>query len=302
MKKIIRLTESDLTKMVKRVIKENEEEGMVVNKVENFVEKPKVQNYINNMISKLSDEEIQELENSLEDLGIDGNSSAEEIHDIVVSNSESQNTEMTEENENPKDKVAEILHRIGAGNIAAWGGVPAAIAIGSATGMPMGFAISWGVTGLLMGIAHLLNNKKVTESDLTRLVRRVIQEDGGFTFGDKVKNKLKNITGYDIITDDESRLADDIMSAVERGDYEILERINADAGPKYILGYKIRVPLKNGVYIVEPGEIGATLGNPYRTWIQTPEGKEFKMEQSGFTKKLIRLIKSSDRNYGFRYP
>lgn len=178
MKKIVRLAESDLTKIVKRVIKENEEEGMAVNKVENFVEKPKVQNYINNMISKLSDEEIQELENSLEDLGIDGNSGAEEIHDIVVSNSESQNTEMTEENENPKDKVAEILHRIGAGNIAAWGGVPAAIAIGSATGMPMGFAISWGVTGLLMGIAHLLNNKKkVSESDLTRLVKRVIKEN-----------------------------------------------------------------------------------------------------------------------------
>jgi hypothetical protein len=178
MKKVVRLTESDFTKIVKRVIKENEEEGMVVNKVENFVEKPKVQNYINNMISKLSDEEIQELENSLEDLGIDGNSSAEEIHDIVVNNSESQNTEMTEENENPKDKVAEILHRIGAGNIAAWGGVPAAIAIGSATGIPMGFAISWGVTGLLMGIAHLLNNKKkVTESDLTNTVKKVIKEN-----------------------------------------------------------------------------------------------------------------------------
>jgi hypothetical protein len=196
MKKVIRLTESDLTKIVKRVIKENEEEGMAVNKVENFVEKPKVQNYINKMISKLSDEEIQELENSLKDLGIDGNSGAEEIHDIVVNNSESQNTEMTEENENPKDKVAEILHRIGAGNIAAWGGVPAAIAIGSATGMPMGFAISWGVTGLLMGIAHLLNNKKkVSESDLTKIVKRVIKENE-FDMGidcDKILDEMEYV-------------------------------------------------------------------------------------------------------------
>jgi hypothetical protein len=43
MKKIVRLTESDLTRIVKRVIKEEENNNMMANKVENLIEKPKVE-------------------------------------------------------------------------------------------------------------------------------------------------------------------------------------------------------------------------------------------------------------------
>jgi hypothetical protein len=140
---------------------------------------------------------------------------------------------------------------------------------------------------------------RLTESDLIRIVKRVIQEDGGFTFGDKVKNKLKGAIGLDNTTDDESRLADDIVSAVESGDYEILKKKHAMGGPKYVVGYKISVPLKGGDYIVEPGN-SASFG--YSTMIETPRGEKFRLEQSGFTKKLIKLIKSSDSDYGFKYP
>jgi hypothetical protein len=141
---------------------------------------------------------------------------------------------------------------------------------------------------------------RLTESDLFKIVKRVIQEDSGFTFGDKIKNKLKNVTGYDTITDDESRLADDIMSAVENGDYEILDRITRPEGfNKHIDGYKISVSLKDGDYIVTPMN---TFRFEYVTSVRTPSGEVFRFEQSGFAKKLIRLIKSLDTDYGFKYP
>jgi|LakMenE18May11ns_1017448.scaffolds.fasta_scaffold9959653_24 hypothetical protein len=62
------------------------------------------------------------------------------------------------------DEVTDVLHAIGAGNIAAWGGIPAAIAIGGllagTVGAPFaaGLAVSWGTTALLMGLAKLLKD------------------------------------------------------------------------------------------------------------------------------------------------
>ena len=64
-----------------------------------------------------------------------------------------------DENESPKERIAKVLHNIGAGNISAWGGIPAAILIGSMTGFPLGLAISWGTTGLLMGLARILSGE-----------------------------------------------------------------------------------------------------------------------------------------------
>jgi hypothetical protein len=162
MKKIIRLTESDLTRIVKRVITE-QENADAANKVEKVIETPKIENKLEGIISNMSERDIEKLKRTLDELGIDKYSSAEEVHDKVkeVSGDEI-NSEMFEEEEykNPKEKVAEILHAIGSGNISAWGGVPTAILIGGAIGsVATGFAISWGVTGLLMGLAKLLSDK-----------------------------------------------------------------------------------------------------------------------------------------------
>jgi hypothetical protein len=161
MAKIVRLTESDLTRIVKKVIKESEEE-VISQKVEDVIDNPKVEHRIDNMLSNLSDEDLEEIQDTLSDLGIDENSDVSEVHAKLSQHSgHHSNEEMTESGEpsNPKHKVREILHSIGAGNIAAWGGVPAAIAIGSAIGMPLGFAISWGVSGLLVGIAKAMGKK-----------------------------------------------------------------------------------------------------------------------------------------------
>jgi len=165
MKKIVRLTESDLTRIVKRVIKEEENNNMMANKVENLIEKPKVEMKLEDIYSQLTDEEKEELKMTLDNLGIDETSSANEVHS-KIENAFSDNMmggEMSEEEDSDlRQKAAKIMHGIGAKNIAGWGGVPAAILIGGAlvgtvaAPMAAGFAISWGVTGLLMGLAKLV--------------------------------------------------------------------------------------------------------------------------------------------------
>jgi acetolactate synthase small subunit len=166
MSKIIRLTESDLTKIVKKVITE-QEETKAADKIEKVIETPKVLDRLEDIVSNMSEREKMKLKNTLDDLGIDEYSSAKEVHNKIkdISDEEIGGEIEEDENQTPKEKVADILNSIGAGNISAWGGVPAAILIGGAlvgtvaSPMVAGFAISWGVTGLLMGLSKLLSDK-----------------------------------------------------------------------------------------------------------------------------------------------
>lgn len=140
---------------------------------------------------------------------------------------------------------------------------------------------------------------RLTESDLIKIVKRVIQEDDGFTFGDKVRNKIKGAVGLRQFTDDEERLADDIMTAVENGDFEVLRTHHAIAGPQYVLSHTIKLNLKDGTYIVHPSD---SIHYGYTTEVTPPRGPQLRLKQSGFTKKLMKLIKDSDRGDRFRYP
>jgi hypothetical protein len=140
---------------------------------------------------------------------------------------------------------------------------------------------------------------RLTESDLIKIVKRVIQEDAGFTFGDKVKNTIRGAVGLRQPTDDEERLADDIMTAVENGDFEVVKTHHAMAGPQYVLSHTIKLNLKDGTYIVHPYE---SIHYGYNTEVTPPRGPKLRLGQSGFTKKLMKLIKNSDRGDRFRYP
>jgi hypothetical protein len=163
MKKVVRLTENDLTNIVKRIIKEDAEDSMASRKVERIVDTPKVQMRLEDIVSNLSNREINQIKNVLDNLGIDEYTSAKEVHDAVKDlANEAMDGEMSEEDENetPKEKLGRILRDIGAANIGNWGGVPAAILIASMTGFPAGLAISWGVTGLLLGLAKVLDPDK----------------------------------------------------------------------------------------------------------------------------------------------
>jgi hypothetical protein len=166
MKKIVRLSEDDLTNIVKRIIKEDDEGSMASKKVERIVDSPKVQMKLEDIVSNLSDREKQQIMNVLDNLGIDQYSSAKDAHDAVKDlASEAMSGEMSEEDENetPKQKLGKIMRNIGAANIGNWGGAPAALLIASMTGLPVGIAISWGVSGLLLGLAKVLDPDDASE-------------------------------------------------------------------------------------------------------------------------------------------
>jgi uncharacterized membrane protein len=144
-------------------------EATPASKVEDIVNNdPGFQNKIDAIIGALSDEDMAQLQSALSANGIDANTSAEEIHSVIEHPQEDEQDMGENMHNDPKKqikhKVANILHSVGAGNIAAWGGVPAAMVIGSMTGMPIGFAVSWGATAVLMAIAKKLNQGVEKES------------------------------------------------------------------------------------------------------------------------------------------
>jgi len=144
---------------------ENEEspEEMAADRIEEVMDNPKVEDRIERIVDRLSNREKMLIQRGLEEMGITPESSVEDVHQVVQSNMEEISTaEMTEgEEKSDKQKIADFLEGIGGGNMAAWGGVPLAIAIGGTVGsMGVGFAASWGLTGLLYGIAKLLSDKK----------------------------------------------------------------------------------------------------------------------------------------------
>jgi phosphoribosyl-ATP pyrophosphohydrolase len=83
MKKIVRLTENDLTHIVKRIIKEDAENSIAANKVDRIVDSPKVQMRLEDIVSNLSDREKNQIKDVLNNLGIDQYSSAKDAHDAL---------------------------------------------------------------------------------------------------------------------------------------------------------------------------------------------------------------------------
>ncbi len=131
---------------------------------------------------------------------------------------------------------------------------------------------------------------RLTESDLVRLVKRVINEDA-FTFGDKVRSKLGKIVGLREKTPDEKQVANDIYNKVESGDFEVTDSMDGFVGK----GYKISVRMDDGVYLVKAQKRKTSLEGPkvYSTEITTPKGGFVYVGSSGYTKKLMDLIGGS---------
>ena len=136
----------------------NSNERIISHKIENLVEKPKVEQKLESILANLSDEEKQ----SIMQLA---NMSPMEIHNQVEDEMETETTDQEmemgeQDNENKQRKLSKTLDNIAQANISAWGGVPLAIAIGGAIGtVAGGLAISWGATALLYGLAKLLSEK-----------------------------------------------------------------------------------------------------------------------------------------------
>jgi hypothetical protein len=133
---------------------------------------------------------------------------------------------------------------------------------------------------------------RLTESDLTRIIRQVIKENDSFTFGDKVRGKLGKFFGVPETTDYEKRLADEIMESVENGDFEIENKTDGYVGK----GFTIKIDLEGGEYKVqlrkERRGVATDIYDLY-TIIETPSGQKMHINAKEYTKKLIDLINSS---------
>jgi transcription antitermination factor NusA-like protein len=147
---------------------------------------------------------------------------------------------------------------------------------------------------------------RLTESDLVKLVNRVIKEqsevdESAFTFGDKVRNKLGKLVDIPETSDDEKRLAEDILAKVESGEYDVLDTFDSFELPK---GYRIKVSLNDGDYIVKIKKERVNLAGGHLTYtnVTTPDGEKVNILAKGFTNKLIDLIKKDDKGKRFRYP
>ena len=144
---------------------------------------------------------------------------------------------------------------------------------------------------------------RLTESDLIKIVNKVISEqqfnEDTFTFGDKVRNKLGKLVGLPERTDDEERLADDILNKVERGSYDMIGDSFEGSSTGW---FKFKVSLEDGDFNVRVSKLRSLEGaNRIETIFKTPDGKTVYLPK-GFTKKLIDLIKKDDKGERFRYP
>jgi hypothetical protein len=144
---------------------------------------------------------------------------------------------------------------------------------------------------------------RLSEADLTRIVKRVIEEqqlsEDTFTFGDKVRNKLGKLVGLPERTEDDEKLADDILSKVESGEYEVLDGYRSYMIPN---GYKITLSLDGEDYTVKVSKerIGIE-GGAFSTTTRVikPNGEKVNIPGKGFALKIMKLVDDSGK---FKFP
>ncbi len=128
MSRVIRLTESELTRLVKRVIKEQEQLELA----SEIVHSPKLNRMVDKALNMLTPKELSNVQNTLSSIGISSNTNpltAISIADDLVDSTSSENSlEMTEDDEklSVKDKIKNgvfgTLASIGFLNLALFGG------------------------------------------------------------------------------------------------------------------------------------------------------------------------------------
>jgi hypothetical protein len=103
MAKIVRLNESDLTRIVKRIISEQEQQELAFN----IVNSPKLRNLADQALSSLSVRELISLKRDLDNIGIDKNTSLSDamtVGNIAVQQSKEQ-SELSEDEEESEEKL-----------------------------------------------------------------------------------------------------------------------------------------------------------------------------------------------------
>ena len=146
---------------------------------------------------------------------------------------------------------------------------------------------------------------RLTESDLVRIVKRVISEkssesnEAALTFVDKILDKtIGKLLGVNT-TPEEEALAEKVLSAVENGDFEIVRIYKSFMIPK---GCEIDVYIDGKIYqvIAKKEKINFDGGSNTWTSIQPPDGDRVGIMASGFTNKIISLVNKSGKTPQYR--
>jgi hypothetical protein len=127
MSRVIRLSESDLTRIVRRVIKEQEQQELVMN----IVNSPKLKGLADQALSNLSARELVSLKKNLNSIGIDDNTSlsdAVNVGNIALQQSKEQSELSEDEGEGEEkltfvDRVKMGMSTLGLANTALFGGL-----------------------------------------------------------------------------------------------------------------------------------------------------------------------------------
>ena len=119
----------------------------------------KIQHYVDNMVDQLSDEQVQQLQQELDSMGITSQSSVKDVIN-VVKQEESSELEMDENMK--KEKVADLLSTIGSGLVTSTLVPLIPLALGHAMniGFVGGLAVHFATAGLLIHLAKALGKKE----------------------------------------------------------------------------------------------------------------------------------------------
>ena len=169
MVKIVRLNESDLTRIVRKIISEQEQQELAFN----IINSPKLKDLTDQVLSNLSTRELISLKKNLENFGIDKNTSLSDAlntGNIAVQQSKEQ-SELSEDEEEGEEKLNFVdrvkmgLSTLGLANTALFGSLGTSLIekitdyANIDTSSPVETAISFAIGIVIMLIGNTVYDK-----------------------------------------------------------------------------------------------------------------------------------------------
>lgn len=169
MAKIVRLNESDLTRIVRKIISEQEQQELAFN----IINSPKLKDLTDQVLSNLSTRELISLKKNLENFGIDKNTSLSDAlntGNIAVQQSKEQ-SELSEDEEEGEEKLNFVdrvkmgLSTLGLANTALFGSLGTSLIekitdyANIDTSSPVETAISFAIGIVIMLIGNTVYDK-----------------------------------------------------------------------------------------------------------------------------------------------
>jgi hypothetical protein len=151
----------NITEQEKQQIMEMHQSRGYKMSIQENIESAKVQHHVDNMVNNLSDEQVHELLQQLNSVGITPNTSVKHAVN-VVKNQEAMEMQQDMDENAKKQKAAELLSNIGSGLVGSTLVPIIPLALGHALniGFAGGLAVHIATAGLLIALAKALGKKE----------------------------------------------------------------------------------------------------------------------------------------------